>query len=168
VFQWLSSPGSLLLLCGIVVAVVYRLTPATAIGDFGNTVVKLRLAILTVTSVLPLAYLMNFSGQTITIGAWIAGAGGFFAFLSPVLGWIGTAVAGWDTSANALFAKLQATAGAKAGIHPSLLVSANSTGRVVGKMISPQNLTIAASSTGLPGRSRRSCAGCCRGAWGFC
>jgi lactate permease len=138
------------LLCGIVVAVVYRLTPATAIGDFGNTVVKLRLAILTLTGVLPLAYLMNFSGQTITIGAWIAGTGGFFAFLSPVLGWIGTAVTGSDTSVNALFAKLQATA--SAGIHPSLLVSAKSTGGVVGKMISPQNLTIAASSTGLPGR----------------
>jgi lactate permease len=151
-FQWLSGPGSLLLLCGIVVAVVYRVGPAAAISDFVTTLNKLKLAILTVASVLALAYVMNFSGQTITIGTWIAGTGGFFAFLSPVLGWIGTAVTGSDTSANALFAKLQATAGAKAGIHPTLLVSANTTGGVVGKMISPQNLTIAASAAGLDGQ----------------
>jgi lactate permease len=151
-FQWLSSPGSLLLLCGIVVAVVYRVAPAAAVADFLQTLVKLRLAIATVASVLALAYVMNFSGQTITIGTWIAGTGAFFAFLSPVLGWIGTAVTGSDTSANALFAKLQATAGAKAGIDPTLLVSANTTGGVVGKMISPQNLTIAASAAGLDGQ----------------
>jgi len=151
-FGWLSSPGTLLLLCGIVVAVVYRVGADRAVRDLGATVVKLRFAILTVASVLALAYVMNMSGQTITIGTWIAGTGGFFAFLSPVLGWIGTAVTGSDTSANALFAKLQATAGAKAGIHPTLLVSANTTGGVVGKMISPQNLTIAASATGLDGQ----------------
>ena len=152
VFQWLSSPGSLLLICAIIVAIVYRMAPATALADLVHTVAKLRWAILTVTSVLALAYVMNFSGQTITIGTWIAGTGAFFAFLSPVLGWIGTAVTGSDTSANALFAKLQATAGAKAGISPTLLVSANTTGGVVGKMISPQNLTIAASATGLDGQ----------------
>jgi len=151
-FQWLSSPGSLLLLCGLVVAIVYRVAPRTAVDDFVLTVTKLKLAILTVAGVLALAYVMNFSGQTITIGTWIAGTGGFFAFLSPVLGWIGTAVTGSDTSANALFAKLQATAGAKAGIDPTLLVSANTTGGVVGKMISPQNLTIAASAAGLDGQ----------------
>jgi lactate permease len=151
-FQWLSSPGTMLLLCGIVVALVYRVAPATAIGDLFRTLRKLELAILTVAGVLALAYVMNFSGQTITIGTWIAGTGSFFAFLSPVLGWIGTAVTGSDTSANALFAKLQATAGAKAGIDPTLLVSANTTGGVVGKMISPQNLTIAASAAGLDGQ----------------
>jgi lactate permease len=151
-FQWLSGPGSLLLLCGVVVALVYRVAPAAAAADLLRTLDKLKLAILTVASVLALAYVMNFSGQTITIGTWIAGTGAFFAFLSPVLGWIGTAVTGSDTSANALFAKLQATAGAKAGIDPTLLVSANTTGGVVGKMISPQNLTIAASAAGLDGQ----------------
>lgn len=151
-FQWLSSPGSLLLLSGVVVAIVYGVGASRAVKDFVDTVVKLRWAILTVGSVLALAYVMNLSGQTITIGTWIAGTGAFFAFLSPVLGWIGTAVTGSDTSANALFAKLQATAGSHAGINESLLVSANTTGGVVGKMISPQNLTIAASSAGLDGQ----------------
>ncbi len=150
--QWLSNPGTLLLLSGIVVALVYRVAPGTAAADFAATLNKLKLAILTVMGVLALAYVMNFSGQTITIGTWIAGTGAFFAFLSPVLGWIGTAVTGSDTSANALFAKLQATAGAEAGIDPTLMVSANTTGGVVGKMISPQNLTIAASAAGLPGQ----------------
>lgn len=151
-FQWLSSPGTLLLLAGIVVAIVYRVSTARAARDFVDTLVKLRWAILTVGSVLALAYVLNLSGQTITIGTWIAGTGAFFAFLSPVLGWIGTAVTGSDTSANALFAKLQATAGSHAGINESLLVSANTTGGVVGKMISPQNLTIAASAAGLDGQ----------------
>ena len=121
-------------------------------GEFVATAVKLRFAILTVASVLALAYVMNLSGQTITIGTWIAGTGAFFAFLSPILGWLGTAVTGSDTRANALFATLQQTAAQKAGIDPTLLVAANTSGGVVGKMISPQNLTIAATAVGVVGR----------------
>ena len=80
---------------------------------------KLRLAILTVASVLGLAYVMNMSGQTITIGLWLAaGTGAFFAFLSPILGWVGTAVTGSDTSANALFATLQQSAGEAGSTRP--------------------------------------------------
>ncbi len=149
---WLSSPGTLLLLSGVAVAAVYHIHPATAGRELVATVVKLRWALLTVASVLALAYVMNLSGQTITIGSWIAGAGAAFAFLSPILGWLGTAVTGSDTSANALFATLQQTAAAKAGLDPTLLVAANTSGGVVGKMISPQNLTIAATAVGLVGR----------------
>lgn len=149
---WLSSPGSLLLLCGIVVAVVYRMSARDALAVYGATVAKLKFAILTVAAVLALAYVMNQSGQTITIGTWIAGAGTAFAFLSPILGWLGTAVTGSDTSANALFATLQQTAAHHAGLDPTLLVAANTSGGVVGKMISPQNLTIAATAVGLVGR----------------
>jgi lactate permease len=116
------------------------------------TAYKLRFAFLTVASVLALAYVMNQSGQTLTIGNWIANTGAFFAFLSPVLGWLGTAVTGSDTSANALFATLQQSAAEKAGLDPTLLVAANTSGGVVGKMISPQNLTIAATAVGILGR----------------
>ncbi|HPF81380.1 L-lactate permease [Nostocoides australiense] len=151
-FQWLSSPGTLLLICGFIIALVYRLPMRKAIGEFAATVHKMRFPMLTIASVLALAYVMNLSGQTITIGTWIAGTGAAFAFLSPILGWIGTAVTGSDTSANALFATLQQTAGAKAGIDPTLLVAANTSGGVVGKMISPQNLTIAATAVGLLGQ----------------
>ena len=151
-FQWLSSPGTLLLISGIIVAIVYRMTARDAIDVFIVNVVKMRFSILTVGSVLALAYVMNLSGQTITIGTWIAGTGAFFAFLSPILGWLGTAVTGSDTSANALFATLQQTAAHEAGLNPLLLVGANSSGGVVGKMISPQNLTIAATAVGLLGK----------------
>ncbi|MEU5839292.1 L-lactate permease [Streptomyces diacarni] len=152
VFPWLSSPGSLLVLCGIVVAAVYRVRALEAVREFGQTVLTLRWALLTVGSVLALAYVMNLSGQTITIGTWIAGAGAAFAFFSPLLGWLGTAVTGSDTSANALFATLQQAAAGKAGLDPTLLVAANTSGGVVGKMISPQNLTIAATAVGLLGK----------------
>ncbi|MQS39907.1 L-lactate permease, partial [Streptomyces katsurahamanus] len=149
---WLSSAGTLLLLSGVLVAALYRVRPAAAAREFAATVAKLRWALLTVAAVLGLSYVMNLSGQTLTIGSWIAGAGAALAFLSPVLGWLGTAVTGSDTSANALFATLQQAAGAKAGIDPTLLVAANTSGGVVGKMISPQNLTIAATAVGLLGR----------------
>ncbi|MEU2080745.1 L-lactate permease [Streptomyces albus] len=149
---WLSSPGSLLVLCGVLVAVAHRVRPADAVREFGRTVLTLRWALLTVASVLALAYVMNLSGQTVTIGTWIAGAGAAFAFLSPLLGWLGTAVTGSDTSANALFATLQQTAAGRAGLDPTLLVAANTSGGVVGKMISPQNLTIAATAVGLLGK----------------
>ena len=151
-FGWLSSPGTLLLISGVIVALVYRLSLVEAGRIWVANVVKMRYSILTVAAVLALAYVMNQSGQTITIGTWIAGAGAAFAFLSPILGWLGTAVTGSDTSANALFATLQQTAGQKAGIDPTLLVAANTSGGVVGKMISPQNLTIAATAVGLLGR----------------
>jgi lactate permease len=151
-FPWLSSPGTLLLLCGYAVAVVYRVPITRAVQELVATAVKLRWAFLTVATVLALAYVMNLSGQTITIGTWIAGTGAAFAFLSPILGWLGTAVTGSDTTANALFATLQQTAAQQAGLDPTLLVAANTSGGVVGKMISPQNLTIAATAVGIVGR----------------
>jgi lactate permease len=102
--------------------------------------------------VLSLAYVMNFSGQTISIGQFLAGSGPAFAFISPTLGWVGTAVTGSDTSANALFSGLQYSAAqanpALAGVSPDLFLAANTMGGVVGKMISPQSLAIAAVATG--------------------
>ncbi len=151
-FQWLSSPGTMLLICAFVVAAVYRVSMRDTLGVIGQTAHKLRFSMVTIASVLALAYVRNFSGQTITIGTWIAGTGAAFAFFSPILGWLGTAVTGSDTSANALFATLQQTAATKAGIDPTLLVAANTAGGVVGKMVSPQNLTIAATAVGLLGR----------------
>ncbi|MFJ7748854.1 L-lactate permease [Arthrobacter sp. NPDC097144] len=159
-FNWLSSPGTLLLITGLIVCAVYAkyddggryaMTVGNGVADIFRTVWNMRWAGATILSVLSLAYVMNFSGQTVAIGTWLAGTGAFFAFLSPVLGWIGTAVTGSDTSANALFARLQQTAGIEAGIDPNLLVAANTTGGVVGKLISPQNLAIAVTAVKLDG-----------------
>ena len=122
------------------------------LAAYGRTLVQLRTAIVTVMAVLALAYVMNTSGQTLTLGGLLAGTGGFFAVLSPVLGWLGVAVTGSDTSANSLFGALQVTAAEGAGLDPILLAAANSSGGVLGKMISPQNLAIAASAVAMSGR----------------
>jgi len=103
-------------------------------------------------AVLGLAYVMNSSGQTATLGAWVAGAGAAFAILSPILGWLGVAVTGSDTSSNSLFGALQVSAATKTGISPALMAAANSSGGVLGKMISPQNLAIAAAAVGMSGK----------------
>ncbi|HEY6798645.1 MAG TPA: L-lactate permease [Kineosporiaceae bacterium] len=149
---WLNTPGSLLLISALLVLVVYRVSPVAAVKEYGAVLTKLRFSILTVGSLLGLAYVMNVSGQTTTIGTWIAAVGSSFAFFSPVLGWIGVALTGSDTSAAALFGSLQQTVGKSAGINQTLLVAANNSGGVLGKMISPQNLTIAATAVGLAGK----------------
>jgi lactate permease len=150
--QWLNPPGTMLLICGIIVVLLYRISLTVAVKEFGATLVKLKFALLTVSTLLALAYVMNSSGQTTTIGKWIAGAGGAFAFFSPILGWLGVALTGSDTSAAALFGSLQQTVGKSTGIDQTLLIAANNSGGVLGKMISPQNLAIAATAVGLAGK----------------
>ncbi|RSO22214.1 lactate transporter [Streptomyces sp. WAC 06725] len=148
----LATGGTLVLLAGALSAPVLGVRAATAVREWAATVSELRLAVLTVTAVLALAYVMNLSGQAATIGHFVAAAGAGLAFLSPVLGWFGVAVTGSDTSANALFGALQVTAARQSGLSPVLLAAANSSGGVLGKMISPQNLAIACAAVGLAGR----------------
>ncbi|PWU55192.1 lactate permease, partial [Micromonospora globispora] len=151
-FNWLPAAGTLMILAGILTALLLRVSVGRALRAYGRTYVELRYAIVTVMAVLALAYVMNQSGQTNTLGAFLAAAGGAFVFLSAILGWIGVAVTGSDTSANALFGALQVQTAAKAGLDPLLLAAANSSGGVLGKMISPQNLAIAAAAVGMAGR----------------
>ena len=132
--------------------IVLKVSPGRAIKVFGKTLNQLKLATITVVSVLALAYVMNQSAQTLTIGNWIAGAGGVLAFFSSIIGWLGVAVTGSDTSSNSLFGVLQQEAAIKAGLDPLLLTSANTSGGVLGKMVSPQNLAIGAAAVGLAGR----------------
>ena len=148
----LTTPGTQMLVAGALTMVALRLSVPRAVKAFGVTLHQLRWAILTVMTVLALAFVMNVSGQTITLGTWMAGAGAAFALLSPVLGWLGTAVTGSDTSANSLFGALQVTAAHQAGLSDVLMAASNSSGGVLGKMISPQNLAIAAAAVGLNGK----------------
>jgi lactate permease len=150
-FNWLPAAGTLLLISGLITMAVLRLAPRRSLSVLGDSLDQLKWAIVTVASVLALAYVMNQSGQTITLGLWAAGAGDFFAFLSALIGWLGVAVTGSDTSSNALFGALQVTAANDAGMSPTLLAAANSSGGVLGKMISPQNLAIGAAAVGLAG-----------------
>jgi lactate permease len=151
-FNWASSAGTLLLLSGLLTMLALRVSPGRALRVYGETLNKLKWATLTVATVLSLAYVMNLSGQTITLGLWIAGAGGILAFLSSIIGWLGVAVTGSDTSSNSLFGALQVSAAKEAGLDQTLLAAANSSGGVLGKMISPQNLAIGAAAVGLGGR----------------
>jgi lactate permease len=151
-FNLLTTPGTQMLVAGIVTMVVLRLSVGNALKAYGATLYQLRWAIVTVMAVLALAFVMNASGQTITLGTWMAGAGGAFAVISPILGWLGTAVTGSDTSSNSLFGALQVTAAAKAGLSPVLMAAGNSSGGVLGKMISPQNLAIGAAAVGVHGK----------------
>jgi lactate permease len=150
--NWLPAAGTLLLISGLLTMLALRVSPSRSVKVFGASLDQLKWAILTVSSVLALAYVMNQSGQTITLGLWAAGAGDFFAFLSPLIGWLGVAVTGSDTSSNALFGALQVTAAKDAGMDPTLLAAANSSGGVLGKMISPQNLAIGAAAVGMAGQ----------------
>ncbi|GAA4574651.1 L-lactate permease [Micromonospora coerulea] len=150
--NWLPAAGTLMILAGLLTALVLRVSAGRALRAYGRTYAELRYAIVTVMAVLALAYVMNQSGQTNTLGAFLAAAGGAFVFLSAILGWIGVAVTGSDTSANALFGALQVQTAARAGLDPVLLAAANSSGGVLGKMISPQNLAIAAAAVGMAGR----------------
>ncbi len=150
--NYLTAAGTWLLVSGVITAFVLRVRPALAVRIYGKTLVQLKWAIVTVMAVLGVAYVMNLSGQTITLGSWAAGAGGFFAFLSPMIGWFGTAVTGSDTSSNSLFGALQVAAAHKANLSATLLAGSNSSGGVLAKMISPQNLAIGAAAVGLAGK----------------
>jgi lactate permease len=148
----LTTPGTQMLIAGVLTMVVLKLSVPRALKAYGATLFQLRFAIVTVMVVLALAFVMNLSGQTITLGTWMAGAGGAFALLSPVLGWLGVAVTGSDTSSNSLFGALQVTAAHQAGLSDVLMAASNSSGGVLGKMISPQNLAIAAAAVGMNGK----------------
>lgn len=159
-FQFLSNPGTWIFVTAIAVAFIYGRTssggrfPMTfgkGIATLFKTISTLKISILTICLVMGLAYVMNMSGQTGAIGAALATTGIFFAFLSPILGWLGTAVAGSATSAGALFANLQSTAAQIAGLDPATLLAGNTIGGGIGKIVSPQNLTIAATAINEPG-----------------
>jgi lactate permease len=147
-----GTGGTLLLLSGIIVAIAYRISPRDAVSAYGATLHQLRFTIITVTAVLALAYVMNYSGQTQSLGSALASTGAFFAILSPTIGWLGVAITGSDTSSNALFGLLQVTTAEQVGLNPILMAATNSSAGVLGKMLSPQNLAVAAAAASMAGR----------------
>ena len=151
-FSFWDTPGTVVLICGLLTIAALRVNIRQALSAYAETLNQLKLAIITVAAVLGLAYVMNLTGMTTTLGRWIAGSGDVFAFLSPIIGWLGVAITGSDTSSNALFGALQVEAAEKADLSATLLASANSSGGVLGKMISPQNLAIAAAAVAMAGK----------------
>jgi len=147
------SSGVLLTISALILTLVYWFSFRKSIAVLGRTIVNLRYTIITIAAVLSIAYVMNSSGMTLSLGTALAATGAVFAFLSPVLGWLGVMLTGSDTSANALFGTMQVTAaqGVWAGSvpHQILMAASNSTGGVLGKMISPQSLSVAAAAAGM-------------------
>lgn len=148
-FSWLSAAGTSCLFACLVAALILRVSPGKFWRVFAGTSKQLALPILTIASVLGVAFLMNYCGATATLGLAFAATGAFFPFFSALLGWLGVFLTGSDTSANALFGNLQVVTATKLGLDPVLMASANSSGGVMGKMISLQSIAVAAAATGM-------------------
>ncbi len=148
-FNWLSASGTACLLAAMCGAAVAGLSPAR----FGKAIVhtgkQLALAELTLAAVLALAFLMNYSGATTTLGLAFAATGSVFPMFSALLGWLGVFLTGSDTSANALFGNLQVVTANKLGMNPVLMAASNSAGGVMGKMISLTSIAVAAAATSM-------------------
>jgi L-lactate transport len=151
-FNWLSATGTAILLAAIVTVFMLRMKPVDAVKTFGGTVTELIRPIYSIGMVLAFAFIANYSGLSATLALVLAGTGVAFTFFSPFLGWLGVFLTGSDTSSNALFSNLQATTAQQIGVSDTLLVAANTTGGVTGKMISPQSIAVATAAVGLVGK----------------
>jgi lactate permease len=148
-FNWLSAAGTACFLAAIATALVLRVKPAQFGAVYKATFKQLALPMVTIASMLALAYVMNYSGMTSTLGLAMAASGGAFPFFSAVLGWFGVFLTGSDTSANALFGNLQVVTANAVGLNPILTASVNSAAGVMGKMISPLSIAVAVAATGM-------------------
>ncbi len=148
-FSWLGASGTACLVAALLSALVARMRFGTFLTVLGKTVRQLILAESTIAIVLGLAFLMNYSGATGTLGLTFAATGKLFPFFGALLGWMGVFLTGSDTSANALFGSLQVVTAQKLHMSPVLMAAANSSGGVMGKMISLQNIAVAAAATSL-------------------
>ena len=150
-FQPLAT-GTAILLAAVLTALIFRLSPAAFFACVRDTIRQIWVAVITVCCIVGLAYLMNYAGLAYTLGLGVASTGGLFVLLSPFLGWIAVFLSGSDTSGNALFGNLQVVASKQLGLNPLLFAAANSSGGVMGKMISPQNIATGVSVTDLKGK----------------
>jgi lactate permease len=148
-FGWLSASGTACFFAAILGAAVAGLSPWRFVRVLGHTAKQLALAELTLAAVMALAFLMNYSGATATLGLAFAATGALFPFFSALLGWLGVFLTGSDTSANALFGNLQVVTAGKLGMNPVLMAAANSAGGVMGKMISLTSIAVAACATSM-------------------
>lgn len=147
--NWLSAAGTACLLASVAAAVFLRVRPRQFVHIYKGTFKQLQFPMLTIAAMLSLAYVMNYSGMTSTLGLAFAGTGPAFPFFSAMLGWLGVFLTGSDTSANALFGNLQVVTATALGLNPVLTASVNSAAGVMGKMISLQSIAVAVAATGM-------------------
>ena len=152
-FNFLTAGGTAILISGFIACLIMpKYGPGKAIACLGRTCYQLRFPIVTIAMILGLAYIMNYSGMSSTLGLAFTNTGALFPFFAPILGWLGVFLTGSDTSSNALFGSLQRTTAEAVGVDPHLTVAANSSGGVTGKMISPQSISVATAATGMIGQ----------------
>lgn len=151
-FDWISATGTAIFIAAIITIIFLKMKPKVAVITFGETINELKVPIYSIGMVLAFAFIANYSGMSATLALALAHTGQAFTFFSPFLGWIGVFLTGSDTSANALFSALQATTAQQIGVPEVLLVAANTSGGVTGKMISPQSIAIACAAVGLVGK----------------
>ena len=151
-FDWFSATGTAIFIAAVITIIFLKMKPRDAVTTFGETINELKVPIYSIGMVLAFAFIANYSGMSATLALALAHTGQAFTFFSPFLGWIGVFLTGSDTSANALFAALQATTAQQIGVPEVLLVAANTSGGVTGKMISPQSIAIACAAVGLVGK----------------
>jgi lactate permease len=149
--NFLSAPGTAILIASIISACICGTGSAGFFRALSKTLHDLRYPFITISAVLALAYVMNAAGMTASLGLVFTRTGMFFPFLAPFLGWLGVFLTGSDTSSNVLFGGMQKVAAEQLGINPLLTGAANSSGGVMGKMISPQSIAVATAATGLVG-----------------
>jgi lactate permease len=147
--NWLAAAGTSCFIAAMLAALVLGMSPKKFGQVFVATHKQLALPMLTIASVLALAFLMNYSGMTSTLGLAFAATGAAFPFFSAMLGWLGVFLTGSDTSSNALFGNLQVVTANTLGLNPVLTASANAAGGVLGKMISLQSIAVAVAATGM-------------------
>ena len=148
-FNWLSSAGTACFLAAVAFALIGGVGPRAFAAVYRQTFGQLAKPMLTIASMLGLAYLMNYSGMTSTLGIALAATGATFPFFSAILGWLGVFLTGSDTSANALFGNLQMITASQLGLNPVLTTSVNSAAGVMGKMIALPSIAVAVAATGL-------------------
>lgn len=154
-FNILSTPGTGLLIAALISLPLIGLRLREGVRIFLSTVNQLKLPFITIASVVGFAFVANYAGMSVTIAMALAGTGALFPFFSPILGWLGVFLTGSDTSSNALFCRLQYNSAHAIGVDPLVTVSANASGGVTGKMISPQSIAIGSASVGLVGQEAR-------------
>ena len=150
-FNWLSATGTGLLLTGIISGLILRLSISRLAKIFAKTLWRVRWSLLTIAAMLALGFSTRYAGLDATMGLAFASTGFLFPFFSPLLGWLGVALTGSDTSSNVLFGNLQQITAAQLNISPVLAAASNSTGGVMGKMIDAQSIVVAGVATGQEG-----------------
>ena len=145
--NWLSATGSGILVAAVLAGLVMGFTPLALLKAYGHTLVRVRFSLITIAAMLALGYVTRYSGTDATLGLALAKTGRLYPFFGTMLGWLGVALTGSDTSSNVLFGSLQKITAEQTGLNPVLMAAANSSGGVMGKMVDAQSIVVASTAT---------------------